>query len=289
MESDLEQLRAHIRATGFNSPVANATISAYIRAHILEHPNKLFTTRAPPLDIILFAINNIFVGRVPPPIDSIPDLLDLLTSAEFYRKIALEKANEALKLHLKYKDTSPTRTRLTDEEEQQLRGHGERDENLRSIYLELYHQFATYHMYELWTCHPPRPADMIARFCEYYPETPWLHPHTEALAHRLFCHDLSPAERAECRQRGLDMCKFMTDSSEWAQKNYPGVLKSLVYQKPEFRAEMPCEVDQLRPSLDYYTNTVEAMVNELQDMFQSDPPSPTMNKRKGQQQVLTRG
>ncbi|KAJ7072975.1 hypothetical protein C8F01DRAFT_267320 [Mycena amicta] len=251
---------------------------AYIDSNIRSHPNNLFKNRVPPLDIILFAVNKL-LARIDH--GHIPDLLDLLTTVEFFRKLALQKANEALALHLRYVTADPRKTSLTPDEEAQLRAHQENDQDLRSVYLELYHHLSGYHIYHLWTSDPPRAADTVFRLCEYYPELIKNYPQAQDRSPRLFYNDLSAHERDECIQTGTDICSFITNSCEWVRAHYPKVSPiHSVFQQPDFQAAFPCvfQLEDIRKSIDYYTKTVEAMVTELQDMFPPDAPSPTKGK-----------
>ncbi|KAF7289996.1 hypothetical protein HMN09_01304300 [Mycena chlorophos] len=284
--SMLKELRTHIDKTGFKSPVANTAISTYIGSHILEHPNNLFHARVPPLDIILYAFDATTKQLDSPEhrVEVIPDMVDLLTTIEFYRIIALEKAKEALASY---------EGELTRQEKDSLGAHAAQDALLRGLYLELYRYLAGYHMYHLWTSDPPRPTDVVARLHEYYPEiftpgnystnrTPTRQPHESD--RRLFHNDLTAAERKECWRGAIEVCKFMDNTFIWCEQNYPGIRKVDVFQKPDFREANPCSfsLEEIKISLEYYRATVQDMVFKLQDMF---PPedgqvSPTKDKGK---------
>ncbi|KAJ7194845.1 hypothetical protein GGX14DRAFT_677959 [Mycena pura] len=284
MANTLQELRDYISASGFESPVkANATtIATYVESNIINHPNSLFKHRVPPLDIILYALRRLLApggdDAAAPRLCDIPDLLDFVTTIEFYRNLALQKAREALELHAHYQANEPARTALTAEDVARLREHGENDVPLRGVYFEMVLQYCQIDIYRLWTSDPSRPADVTLHLCEYFPA---LNPHYRNAGEqspRLFHYDLSETEREELRLRGLDACLFVTDSCEWAVKRRKdGQTLASVFQTSEFSAQFPCRLrfEDLRETMDYYMNTVAAMVNELQDMFPEDDEAST--------------
>ncbi|KAJ7750628.1 hypothetical protein B0H16DRAFT_1549671 [Mycena metata] len=273
MNTTLQELRAHIKASGFESPAANAKISAYIETNILNHPNSLFKHRVPPLDIILYAIRTLLAAPDTPHPRDIPDLLDFATTIEFFRNLALQKVDEALTFHAYYQDNDPERSRLTDEEVARLTEYQSNGNlgSLRTVYIEMIMQYCMMDIYYLWTSDPPRTADVTLRLSEYFPMLNKYYRNTGVTSPRLFLSDLSAEEREHVRDRGIDCCRFVTDSCQWANAHQqPGQTLASVFQTPAFADAHPCAVDvpALRNTMELYMDAVEKMVRELQDMFQ---------------------
>ncbi|KAJ7719620.1 hypothetical protein DFH07DRAFT_310148 [Mycena maculata] len=259
----LQELREHIKASGFESPASHARVSAYIESDILNHPNALFKRHVPPLDIILYAIRQVLAAPAHE-VHMIPDLLDLVTTVEFYRTLALQKAREVLGENYKHPDEQRT---LSREDEERLREHQVGGASLRAIYIEVVLQYCQLDIYRLWTRDPPRPADVTLRLCEYFPA---LNPFYAAVSPRLFHYDLSDTERADLRTRGVDCCLFVRDSCRWAAELCgPGQPIAPVLRTPAFAARFPCAVqaDGLRETMEFYLGAVQAMVDELQGML----------------------
>ncbi|KAJ6593089.1 hypothetical protein B0H19DRAFT_1089069 [Mycena capillaripes] len=271
MDDTLAELRAIIKAAGFESPAANhASISAYIERNILHSSNSLFKTRAPPLDIILFAIRRLLAPSDAPRLRDIPDLLDFATTIEFYRGLALQKVQEALTFHQYYQvndDDDDDPATLTEEEVVRLRVYKADDTTLRTLYTEMIMQHCQFDIYHLWTSDPPCATDVTLRLSEYFPD---LNPYYEGPSPRLFHNGLSDTEREDLRERGIDSCKFVSDSCAWAcEHKLPGQTLAKVFQTPEFAAEYPCKirVSDLRKSMDFYLEAVERMVDGLHEIF----------------------
>ncbi|KAF7311433.1 hypothetical protein MKEN_01045500 [Mycena kentingensis (nom. inval.)] len=280
-------LRTVMQAAGFRSPAANELVSKYVQEHILNHPNKLFHKRVPPLDIIAYAIYRSLVGDGAPHLDSIPDIIDMLATVEFYRRFTLRKTREALQLHAQLLEQSPGQTRLNEEREALLRAHGEEDAVLREIYLENIRHLCGFEIYHLWTSNPSRIADTALRLCQYFPElaSQYSEYHEQGDAPpSFFYRDLSDAERATFVDTGVEVCQFMADTHKWVDTHAPeGALTAVIFQIPEFRATFPCPFNRknIQQNVRYYVERVEKLVTDLHDIF--PPPhlvSPTKNKGK---------
>ncbi|KAF7362546.1 hypothetical protein MVEN_00602700 [Mycena venus] len=229
MNTTLQELRAYIKASGFESPAPNhASISAYIETNIIKNPNSLFKHRVPPLDIVLYAIRRLLAPPDAPRLRDIPDLLDFVTTIEFYRKLALQKVEEALTIH-RYYQANDDHLTLTDEEVQRLDEYKIEGPDLRSVYIEIVLQYCQWDIYKLWTSDPPSTADATLRLCEYFPQLNDKYRALTGGSPRLFHYDLTDTERDTLSLRGIDSCTFICDSSEWAKvRQLPWVRCSLM-------------------------------------------------------------
>ncbi|KAJ7187717.1 hypothetical protein GGX14DRAFT_580858 [Mycena pura] len=280
MDNTLQELRTYIKASECSSSM-HAAIPAYIEKKILNDPGSQFKNRVPPLDIIIYAIKRLLANS---PI-VVPDLLDFTTTVEFYRKLALQKADDALKIHQSYRADDYSATTLTGDEVERLQGYQMNDSTLREIYIELVLNhcqlvchLCRYSVLKYLNCHlpdiyhvrtsdPPRTADLESRLCEYFPE---LYRDARGESSLLFHSDLTQPEREVVRFRGADSFKFLRDSYDWACANQiSGQTLESVFQTSEFAIAFPCKIHPptLRETVELYMETVERMVNELQEMF----------------------
>lgn len=90
---------------------------------------------SPSLQPVAFAIRHILKPSLI--FDQIPDLLDLLTTVETLRKIAVAKAGDALTWNTFYKKRTEQATVLTDKEEAAVQKIVDEDEDMRSIYIKI--------------------------------------------------------------------------------------------------------------------------------------------------------
>ncbi|KAJ7117398.1 hypothetical protein C8R43DRAFT_1137690 [Mycena crocata] len=274
----LQELRAHIEAAGFESPTANARISAYIESEILNHPNALFKHRVPPLDIIIHAVRSLLASSssnpsgIPNP-NGIPDLLDFATTIEFYRGLALTKLREALTFNGHYHRHGGEGVALSADEEMRLRTHDEEANDLRHIYVEMLLQYCQTDIYYLVMRDPPRSADVTLRLCEYFPalNKMYANAHTSP---RLFHFDLDEEEKKLLRERGIDCCRFVRDAVQWAVQRsaVDGQTPAAHLCTPAFAAAFPCPIRLycLRETMDHYIDAIVRMVHELESMFPRD-------------------
>ncbi|KAJ7856954.1 hypothetical protein B0H14DRAFT_3448156 [Mycena olivaceomarginata] len=233
---------------------------------ISNHPTAPPKHRVPPLDIILYAIRRVLGPPDAPCVSDIPDLLDFATSIEFYRALALSKAEEALRFH-EYYQTNKRDAALSKAEAVRLREYQMNDISMRKTYIGIILQYC-----ELVGRHlpplderPAAPADLTLRLCEYFP---MLNAHYAAacVSPRLFHYDMSATERELLRLRGLECCTFVYDSCAWAAaRSGPGQPLVGMLQTPAFTAAFPCKAPQaaLRQTMNYYMDTVEGLVNDL--------------------------
>jgi hypothetical protein len=223
--------------------------AAYIEKHIIKNSKSLFKERAPPLDIVLYAIRLLLGASTDAPrLGDIPDLLDFATTIEFYRKLALQKVDEALTFQRYYEANNDGHTTLTDEEIERLHQYTRDGPEVRTVYIEMILQYcqwvrlwagftivtSTDHwqdIYHLWTSDPPCPTDVTLRLCEYFPNLNGIYRNKGATSPRLFHYDLTDAEREVLRLRGIDSCMFVSDSCDWAsarQTELPGCVFPII-------------------------------------------------------------
>lgn len=94
------------------------------------------STKAPPLDVIVYALNGILYPTFLPELMS--DFLHLFTMVEFYRIRVVEKAALAIEMNTYYHASSqadPTLPLLTSEQENYLTRLIEKDPDMRKIYM----------------------------------------------------------------------------------------------------------------------------------------------------------
>lgn len=197
-------------------------------------------------------------------------MLDFATTIEFYRKLALQRVAEALKIHRYYQANDDGPTKLTDEEVKRLREYQTNDSAVRDVYIEVVLQYCQWDIYHLWTSDPPRAADVALRLCEYFPELNEIYQNASTESPRLFHYDLTDLECEAVRLRGVDSCRFVSDSCEWARASkLPGQTLASVFQTPEFALAFPCDIypAKLRETMEFYMAAVERMVKGLQEMF----------------------
>ncbi|KAJ7763852.1 hypothetical protein B0H16DRAFT_1718488 [Mycena metata] len=270
MDSRVQELREHIKAEAEALdlsvlPRAAALAEANVVTLSTIPPNALFRTRVPPLDIILHAIRCLLARRDFPGLGHVPDLLDLLTTSEFHRKLMVKKVEEVLTMH--HQANNGHHGTLSGGEIFCLNEYEDFDTHIRSIYVELILQYCQYDIYHLWTSNPPRTADTTLRLCQYFPKLNQFYVNAVGHSPRLFHHDLTDIEGKALYDRGLDCCRFVTTSCEWAiAHKLSGQTLDEVFQTPQFRATFPCKVrlSTLRETMEYYVATVGSMFDKLQ-------------------------
>ncbi|KAJ6483848.1 hypothetical protein C8R47DRAFT_1132292 [Mycena vitilis] len=272
MTNTLQELRAHIKASGFESP--SAKFVPVIETNLVTSPNSLFKRQIPPFDIVLFAIRTLLSLPDAPRLRDIPDLLDFATTIEYYRTLATKRVQEALTIH-RYYQANPDdgHLPLTDKEVRCLRGHKSNDTNLRDVYIEMVLMYCQIDIYHLWTSDPPRTADVTLRLSEYFPALNGYYKSEDKSAARLFHFDLSDEERKKLHECGVESCFFVSESCSWArERRLPGQTLANVFQTPEFAVEFPCALSMkmLSKTMEHYLGEVESMFHELHQIFPAE-------------------
>jgi hypothetical protein len=179
-------------------------------------------------------------------VGDVANLLDFATTIEFYRQLALQKMEDALKIQRSYQVNDDGATKLTDEEVKQLRDYRTNGSTLRSIYMDIVLQYCQWvrhlqrcsvlkylnrrlqDIYHICTSDPPRAADLTLRLCQYFPELSETPEKSRAESPYLFHHNLTDAEREAVRLRGDASSKFVSGLYEWAvEHQIPGCVHAL--------------------------------------------------------------
>lgn len=183
----------------------------------------------PTLPVIIYSIKNILYPTLAT--RRIPELLDLLATAEFYRGRTLDCARHALVWDKHYTKTqNPESFPLSDEEKSFLNGLEDEMAELRPIYMRILTMCchlvsipsivmsyptssACQDMYNLWTSSSPSMTDFLIRFNEYFP---FLNRSYDNASPRLFHFNLTDEEIAQLIDVGLTCCDFTEETVEWA-------------------------------------------------------------------------
>lgn len=203
--------------------VLNQTI-AYIEQHFVASAKG-----PPPLDVIVYAARNILFPTLNN--DQIPDLLDLLSTVETYRKHIVLKADDALAFHAYWKNENVDESVLLTAEEHRFIGSIVADsmimrDSYKSVISALCQMVSSHHInmvtmghgllqdiYHLWTRIEPSIAKLAIRMNEYYPPSNKKYQRQPAL---LFHSDLSMMERADIEVTCRETIEFFQQSLSWS-------------------------------------------------------------------------
>ncbi|KAH9485154.1 hypothetical protein JR316_0002061 [Psilocybe cubensis] len=110
-----------------------------------EYPSD----HAPPLDIIVYALNNILRPAFLPELMS--DFLHLFTMVEFYRRRVVEKASLAIEMNTFYSDNSQANVVLLDDEDKRiLKSFVDEQKHGRRIFLKVIKECCIQDLERLW-------------------------------------------------------------------------------------------------------------------------------------------
>ncbi|KAF8653330.1 hypothetical protein AX16_004030 [Volvariella volvacea WC 439] len=174
-------------------------ILKYIDANILqdEYLKKHLTL----LEAVVYAIRCILQPRLD--VDAIPDLLDLLTTVEFYRAKITKVVNTAFEWNKFYEDSHGALT-LNPDQIRELNKVTARDKTQRGLYILLCCVLSKRHLYHLLSKKPPSGVDFLIHFNDYYPGLLSSMP-----SRRLFHTDLSAKEKAEIDRSGRECSNIL--------------------------------------------------------------------------------
>ncbi|KAJ7690898.1 hypothetical protein B0H16DRAFT_1486844 [Mycena metata] len=286
MDNTLQQLRGYM-ALGPNSAsqaIAGLFASRFfvsssypspacIETEVLLNPLSPLKDQPPPLDILLYTIRTL-LARASSSSVNVPDLLDLATSIESYRKMACQKVDEALDVHdfshasedtgAELTDEEGSGTDLTEEEVKRLRDYQTTDRSLRAMYIGLVLKYSQLNIYEMCTTSVPlRAADIALRLSEYFPESKSeVDKDAGAGCPRLFHMDLSDAERELLRLCGVNSHKFARDSYQCAGSDE--ISRQALTSVLQADSIEPL---RLQETMESYVDAVEAIFKDLQEMW----------------------
>ncbi|KAG6831757.1 hypothetical protein H0H92_007909 [Tricholoma furcatifolium] len=262
MES-LHRLRNLIADADKSKDKDHRKIYQYIEREVLS-PKSPIIKQVPPLEVVVYAINNIFYPNFVT--RRIPDLLDLLATVEFYRKRTLDYAHHATIWNEYYKVDKSVRTISHDEEEFLTLLESQKD-TMRTMYIELISTGCRLDMYLLWTAKPPSVTNFLIRFNEYFPI---LNDDSDRESPRLFWSDLSSEESTQLAGLGLDSCVLVQNSVKWAteyaEQNH-AMNAALCTDDFKEAFPRPCEDRAFLELVMYYTSHVAKASEKVQSMF----------------------
>ncbi|TFK75465.1 hypothetical protein BDN72DRAFT_832343 [Pluteus cervinus] len=264
MES-LDTLRNFIKSVDYNDEEASfeshKAIYRFVNETVLS-PDSPLTKHVPSLDIIVYGIKRHLYPE--PILDGIPDLLDLLATAEWYRQKTLSAAQNALVWNTYYKN-KPKFT-LTADDQKVLNEFEAKKESWRKMYLTILLSLCKNDIYLMWTEKPPCITEFMIRFNEYFPS---LNDPT-AQSPRLFHSSLSEEEKVLVEQAGRECCQRIQDSCQWAVRHREdGETLVVVFKTKAFQKAypIPCAMEPLRKLFDIYLNHIQTSTRKLHDMF----------------------
>ncbi|KAG6899425.1 hypothetical protein C0993_010392 [Termitomyces sp. T159_Od127] len=198
----------------------------YIEREVLS-PKSPIIKQVPPLEVVLYAINNIlyptFITR------RLPHLLDLLATVEFYRKRTLASSHEAT-IWSEYYEVQDEKAvyRLSKEDEAYLKELELDNISMRNIYITLISECCQLDMHLLLVAKPPSLTDFLVRFNEYFPH---LNKHYDRKSPRLFWSDLSSEEVVQLSKLGVDCCSRVQEIVNWATDHVgKGFVSGLIHE-----------------------------------------------------------
>ncbi|RDB25314.1 hypothetical protein Hypma_007937 [Hypsizygus marmoreus] len=239
-----------------------------IKEEILS-PKSPFIKRVPPIEFVIYAIKNIVAA----PLSSsrIPDLLHLLTIAEFYRGRTLDYARNASTWNGYYtKDNEQNENALvclSATEAAFLKKLENKNTAFRKVYIAILCTCCQLDMHLLWTASPLSITDFLVRFNEYFPS---LNEYRNIESNPIFRYGLSEEESAKLQDIGLTCCEFVQDSVEWAMENKgDGQRLHDVFQGEQFQETFrrPCQDAQIYSLIKFFLDHVALAAKGVNEMF----------------------
>lgn len=211
-----------------------------------QHP---FSSKIPPADVLIYAITDILRPDIE--YEALPMLLDLLSSLEAQRKLALETAEKIVVFHDFYKnigqlESSPQADHV--EQLRQLTTMRRGSDALRDNYIYLIRNYCLTIIYKTWTA-PYAGHDVVAdTLVQLNALFPGLN--TEfplAASPRRFHADISDDERKLINDDGDDCYQFIDNSISWLQQQAPNGLTDADFShlraSNEFTLAFPPSID----------------------------------------------
>ncbi|KIJ07904.1 hypothetical protein PAXINDRAFT_89648, partial [Paxillus involutus ATCC 200175] len=228
----------------------------------------------PPPSLIFYAARNILFPSFI--LGQIPDLLNLLSAIDVYRRFSALKADEALEWQKYYQNAQKegrhgdVRT-LTDKESRRLREFVAKKGGHRKEYVLLVRSLVQLYIYYLWTA--AESCLLGKRLNDFFPGS------IEGIdkpSSLLFHVDLSDEEAASFMQLKDECQRWMNLVVDWeSRREARGEEQGLSKEEmdttytDDFRKEFPPPFDPLEvvKNVDIYIKKVQDMVRKLQEWF----------------------
>ncbi|TFK44431.1 hypothetical protein BDQ12DRAFT_672984 [Crucibulum laeve] len=253
----------YIRTGG--SHQKHSTILNHLKKWVSKN-EALSRERVPPLDFLIYAINQI----THPTLETkhYAELLDLLTTVESYRSYAFERAEEALTWHDYYSSQMETDViLLSQDDENMLRTITKQNSIFRKMYVTVISKCCLIDLHSLWITSPLSIADYMVRYNEYFPSQCNYAIHSPLLFHR----SLSDQEQKVMVLAARENSSFIRDACEWAQRaRNDDQLTEDLFQTDDFTRAFPvCDPKPVKQLIDYYLQHVKHTVHSLKRMLPS--------------------
>ncbi|KAF9460769.1 hypothetical protein BDZ94DRAFT_886431 [Collybia nuda] len=244
-------------------------IYSFIEEKVLS-PKSELVNEVPPLWLVIYTIDSILRPTLAQ--DQIPDLLDLLATAEFYRGRSLDKARDAVTWSDYYQ--RPERRKegrpLTSSQRIELLSLEENKHLWRKVYLTLVRRFCHLDLYFLWTAKSPSITDFFVRFNEYFPFLT----SSRSGSPRLFYKGLSYEERLELGETATECCNFAQNTVQWAldQQRDSTLPMNELFHTQEFRETFPLpdDLESISEDTQKYLNWTQLSMRIVMKAFQDD-------------------
>ncbi|KAF8891736.1 hypothetical protein BD779DRAFT_1670706 [Infundibulicybe gibba] len=233
-------------------------------------PNSPLAGYTPTLQTVIYAVKNILFPHLAR--HRIPDLLNLLTTVEFYRKNALAQAEYAIAWQ-EYYENDPDVVLLTPKEELAFRTMKQHDLAYREMYIRSISWSCALDIYNIWTADPPALTDFWIHFNEYFP---FLNEDCDQHSPLLFQSELNDSEVDTFKRIGQESCRMVQETYAWAiSHREDGQRISGLFQTARFRRRFPApvEYEALVNLIIYYIYKVESAVTAVHNAFKPNRPT----------------
>ncbi|KAK0461048.1 uncharacterized protein EV420DRAFT_1529923 [Desarmillaria tabescens] len=218
--------------------------------------NKSLEAQPVPLELLIFTIDQsisspLFAMNA----DAYPNLLDLITSVEQYRRALLKKAEDAIVWDRACIGMGQTDEALTSVERASLHDMVNLAANQRELFIAIVADLCKMDIFHLLRSKDHLLTDVMLRLSQYFP---WLPSRG----------DLDERECNLLLEAGKSCCQTIVNLSEWAKKQDSDDIRPLVTKSDEVSNIIP-EFDKPRlvRAIHRYTDTVNDMYSTLHEFF----------------------